>query len=406
MEKALPHFARAAGLDSALPQVQYHLGVAALFLGHPEAAVGPLRLAVSATPASFEVHLQLGRALSAMHQDADALGELHRAAELRDEQAPAQAIYALALALEASGDSPGSLPLFAAATETTALGSAALTNYALAKVQTGDALGALPLYAKALALGPDSPTLREDYGVAYLQKSDLDHAIEQFRAGLKQDPLSAQLHYDLGLAYKLKDDLAQAIPEIERAAELDASLPDPGYTLGIIFMQQGKYAESAAQLRKVTAQQPANGEAWAVLGGVLKDSDDTPGAVEALQHAVALEPMQPSLHVQLAALLVKTGHSDQAIAERKLAADLSRAAVSQQRATFALRSGTDSAGTGQAAGSDRATECGGRGGSEAGLNPTYCWRRLSHARARRPRRRWSVNVRLRFSLLRPSRHEG
>ena len=339
MDQALPHFQQATTLDPTSSLAQYHLGVSSLLLGHPEAAVAPLRLAIAATPNNFDAHLQLGRALSALHQDAEALIALHRAAELRTPQTPAQATYALALALEASGDSLASLPLFAAATETPILGSPALTNYALAKVQTGDAAGALPLYAKALALGPDSPTLREDYGVAYLQKADLDHAIEQFRAGLQQDPQSAQLHYDLGLAFKLKDDLAQAIPELQRAAELDPTLPDPGYTLGIIFMQQGKYADAATQLRKATTLQPSNGQAWAVLGGVLKDSGDTPGAIDALQHAIALQPEQPSLHVQLAALYVKTGHADQAVSERKLAADLSRSAVSQQRATFALRSG-------------------------------------------------------------------
>ena len=152
-------------------------------------------------------------------------------------------------------------------------------------------------------------------------------------------PQSAQLHYDLGLALKLKDDLNGAIAELTRAAGLDASLPDPAYTLGVIYMQQGRFAEAAAQLRMVTALQPANGEAWAMLGGVLKDANDSAGAIDAIHHAAALEPEQPSLHVQLAALLVRTGQPAQAAAERKLAADLSRAAVSKQRATFALKSG-------------------------------------------------------------------
>ncbi len=89
----------------------------------------------------------------------------------------------------------------------------------------------------------------------------------------------------------------------------------------------------------VTAMQPANGEAWAMLGGVLKDADDSAGAIDAIRHAATLEPEQPSLHVQLAALLVRTGRPADAAAERKIAADLSRAAVSRQRATFALKSG-------------------------------------------------------------------
>jgi protein O-GlcNAc transferase len=341
-EQALPHFERAVLLEPGRAEAQYLLGAAELVAGQPEAAVEPLRRAAAAMPNSFEAHLQLGRALSAVHQDKEALGELHRAAALRGADAPVDAVYALALALEASGDAAGSLPLFAAATDgadAARLGSAAWINYALARVQTGDAKGALPLYERAVAMGPESATLHEDYGVAYLQQADLDHAITQFEQGVKLVPESAQLHYDLGLAYKLKDDLGRAGAELTRAAALDPTLPDPGYTLGVIYMQQGRFAESAAELRVVTGLQPANGEAWAMLGGVLKDADDTAGAIAALRRAAELEPEQPSLHVQLAALLVRAGETEKAAAERKVAAELSRVAVSRQRATFALKSG-------------------------------------------------------------------
>ncbi len=340
MEQARAGFARAAALDPTLPQPPFHLGAALLALGKPAEAVPPLRQAVAALPGSFAVHLQLGRALSALHQDADALAELHRARQLQPSPTAPEDAFALAVALQASGDSAGALPLFALALSASPAlpGNEAYINSAVAHVQTGDAVGALPLYARALRLGPDSPTLREDYGVAYLQQADLDHAISQFRAGLALDPLSAHLHYDLGLAFKLKDDLPSAIPELQRAAELDPGLPDPAYTLGILYTQQGRPAEAAAQLRRATALQPGNGEAWAALAGVLKDAE-LPGATEALQQAIALEPEQPSLHIQLAAILQHAGDAAGAAGERKIAAELSRAAGSRQRATFALNSG-------------------------------------------------------------------
>ncbi len=340
MEQARASFARAAALDPTLPQPLFHLGAALLALGKPAEAVPPLRQAAAALPGSFAVHLQLGRALSALHQDADALAELHRAQQLQPSTIAPEDAFTLAVALQASGDSAGALPLFALALSASPAlpGNEVYINSAVAHVQTGDAVGALPLYARALQLGPDSPTLREDYGVAYLQQSDLDHAVAQFRAGLALDPLSAHLHYDLGLAFKLKDDLPSAIPELQRAAELDPGLPDPAYTLGILYTQQGHPAEAAEQLRRATALQPANGEAWAALAGVLKDAE-LPGASEALRQAIALEPEQPSLHIQMAAMLQHAGDAAGAAGERKIAAELSRAAGSRQRATFALNSG-------------------------------------------------------------------
>jgi tetratricopeptide (TPR) repeat protein len=344
LAQALPQFQQAVSLDPTLPDAQYHLGTTLLALNETDASIAPLKLAVEAAPNSFDPHLQLGRALSAQGNDADALEQLHRAAALSANMANLQALYALALALQASGDPAGSLPIFARATSNpsawkSADYSSALTNYALAHVQTGDAKGAILLYAQALSIGPDVPTLREDYGAAYLQEQELDHAIEQFRAGLTLEPDNPHLHYDLGLAFKLKDNLAAAVPEFERAAQLDPSLPDPAYTLGVIYMQQGRFADSATQLQHAVTLQPSNGDAWGLLGSVLRDSGNPTGAMEALKHAIALQPDQPNLHVEVAALEVQAGQKEEAAAERKIAADLSRAVVSRQRASFALKSG-------------------------------------------------------------------
>jgi Flp pilus assembly protein TadD len=104
-------------------------------------------------------------------------------------------------------------------------------------------------------------------------------------------------------------------------------------------MQQGRFADAAAQFKRATALQPKNGDAWALLGSVLKDSGDSSGALRALKRAIELQPDQPSLHIQLATLETLAGDKEAAAAERKIAADLSRLAVSRQRATFALKSG-------------------------------------------------------------------
>ena len=344
LDMALPRFERAAKLDPAMPIAQLHTAAALLAMQRPADAIPYAETAAAVMPNSFDAQLQAGQALSAVHRDADALPHLHRAAELRTKLQTPDALYTLALAMQASGDAAGSLPLFAAATadakaKVSFERGSALINYALARVLTGDAVGALPIYAQALAIGPDSATLREDFGAAYLQKADLDHAIEQFKAGLAIEPDNAHLHYDLGLAYKLKDNLAEAVPEFERSAALDETLPDPAYTLGIIYMQQGKYAEAIADLKHATALRPENGDAWALLGSVLKDSGDATAAADALRHAIGLQPDQPSLHIQLATLEIQAGHPTEAAAERKIAADLSRAAMSHQRAEFALKSG-------------------------------------------------------------------
>jgi protein O-GlcNAc transferase len=104
-------------------------------------------------------------------------------------------------------------------------------------------------------------------------------------------------------------------------------------------MQLGRFAESRVELEKATALRPNNGEAWAILGNVYKDTDESQKGAAALRRAIELMPNQPSPHISLAAILIQQGDSAGAAAERKKAADLSRIAISRQRANFALDSG-------------------------------------------------------------------
>jgi tetratricopeptide (TPR) repeat protein len=341
-DQATQHFTAALGADPNLASAHAHLG-SALLAAHQPAGVDELRRALALAPNNISWEIELGQALTASGQDAEALTVLRQAVASADQQAAEplrrQARYALALALQAGGDPKEALPLFAGYTAAEPGDTAALTNYALALVQTGDARRAVGLYQQALAHGPDNATLRQDYGVAYLQQSDLDHALEQFRAGLALEPENPHLHYDLGLAYKLKDNLDAAIPEFERAQALDPALPDPAYTLGVIHMQQGEFAAAASELEKTVALQPNNAAAWAVLGNVYKENGDPAKATAALRRAIGLDPGQPSTHITLAAILAESGDKAGAAEERRQAAELSRAAVSRQRASFALKSG-------------------------------------------------------------------
>jgi tetratricopeptide (TPR) repeat protein len=330
-------FERAILLDANLASAHTHLGSVLLILGEPQQALTEFRTAERLGDASPALLLGLGKALTAVGQDAEAVTELRKA--VAASPASGDAKYALALALQNAGDPKAALPMFRDVLAQQPEDTGVLTNYGLALMQTGDAKGALELYQRARAAGDASATLREDMGGAYLQQNDIDHAIEQFRAGLAVAPQNVQLHYNLGLAYKLKDDLAASVRELKYAEELDPQLPDPHYTLGVIEMQQGDFAQAKAQLEQVVALQPANGEAWSVLGSVDKQAGDGVQAEEALRRAIALLPEQPSPHITLASILAERGEKENAAAERKIAAQLSRAAGGKQRAQFALDSG-------------------------------------------------------------------
>ncbi len=330
-------FAKAVALDDRSVAFQMHLGSLLLVEGKMNEAVEHLSAAVKLGPNDFDANLQLGKALQTAGAEEEALPVLRHAADLN--KTSIEAKYQLALALQSYGDIAEALPLLQQVVAARPQDSAALINLGLALVQSGKAKEALPIYQRALALSPENPILHQNMGVAYLQQSDLDNAIVQFKAGLAIQPENPQLHYDLGLALKLKDRIPEAIPEFELAAKEDPNLPDPPYTLGILYMQMGKFEDAARNLQAALALRPENGDAWSILGSVYKQMDEPDKAIDAIRRAIPLLPSQPSPHITLAALLAQQGDTKGAAAERKIAADLSRAAVAKQRATFALQSG-------------------------------------------------------------------
>lgn len=334
-------FRRALNLDDAEASAHYRLGVVQLATNRPQEAVAELSRAHNLDPDSIAYVLDYSKALLATAGERQAV-DLLRVTLAKKSSSPAQTIdlkYQLALALQSAGESKEAMPLFAQVVDARPQDAQVLTNTALCSVQLGDAKSAIPLYNRALKLAPSNATVHQDLGVAYLQQADLDHALEEFRAGLALEADSPQLHYDLGLALKLKDDLAAAVPEFERAAALDSTLPDPPYTLGILYMQQGEFEKSAASLERVIQLRPDNGDAWATLGSVYQQMQQPEKAVPALRQAIALLPNQPSPHINLAAILASQGHKDEAAAERKTGAALTRTAVNRQKADFGLDSG-------------------------------------------------------------------
>jgi protein O-GlcNAc transferase len=337
------HFRQAVELDPAMAEPHFHLGTALLLEKQPAQAIAELKTAAGLRPGDAAIGLALGRALTGEGQDAAAVGALQQALKVVDASAPRDTAldikYALAVALQNTGRNQEALPLFEEAAAERPADAATLTNLGLALVQLGKAKEALPYYDKALALQPNDWILQQDVGVAYLQQSDLNHAIEHFLTALTIDPQNAQLHYDLGLAYKLKDSFPEAIAAFTQAETEDAALADTPYTLGVLYMQTGRFADAQTELKKATALKPDNGDGWSVLGSVDKSLNEPEQAIRDLQRAIQLQPGQPGNHITLAAIYAQQGRHEDAVAERKVAADLSRAAVNKQKSLFALDSG-------------------------------------------------------------------
>ncbi len=288
-------------------------------------------------PGNANVALMVGKSLADAGQDEQALAILTAAHQLAPSSTTAA--YQLALVRQRMNQTQDAIDLFKNVVKSEPDNYDALVNLGLALTQAHDARSAVPYLQRAIALQPRDATALQDLAAAYLQVNETADAITQLQAALKLTPNSPQLHYDLGAAYKLEDDAAHAIPELETAAKLDPNAYEPQYLLGVLYMQQGRYDEAAPRLESSLKLHPQNGDAWATLGSVYSKLDQLPQAVSALREAIRQLPDQADPHLTLAAVLVKQNQPEEALAERKLAANLMRAHMNLQRAEVATNSG-------------------------------------------------------------------
>lgn len=358
-------FERALAADPAYEPALIHLGVVLRQKQDLAKSLETLETATRSETPDAAAFVEYARSLAAAGQDEAAVAAFEEAMKLNP-QLPGGAMD-LAMSLQRIGRQQDAIPWFEKDLSIDPDNTTVLTNLALAMTLTGKAKESLAYIERAYALSPKDPEILKNRGVVHLQVAALDEAIADFEAGIKLNAKDPQMHYDLGLAYKLKDRMDESIAELRRAGEMDPELEDPPYTLGITYMQLGKLDEAVAQLRKAVALRADNGSAWAILGSTLKQDGRLDEAAEALEKAIPLQPGQPGPRVTLAGVLAEqagnlapqaeaaeaAGNTEKAEQIRKQiktlreratdyrreGAELSRAAVSRQRASFAMNAG-------------------------------------------------------------------
>jgi tetratricopeptide (TPR) repeat protein len=345
---AQQEFAAAIRLNPHLAMAHLHLGLATRAQGQKN-GLTELATASQLEPQNVMIALELGKALAADGHDRQAIPVFEHVLELKPESTMAS--YQLALALQRSNKVPEAIALLKKVVAAEPNNAEALTNLGMALCQAQLAKDAVPVLQRSIELDPDSVTAHQDLAAAYVQLSQFADAVRELRAALKLAPNLPQLHYNLGLALKWQDDPAAAIPELETAERLNPSAPEAPYLLGILYMQMGRYAEASREMNISLKLRPENSDGWATLGSVDEKLDKLPEAASALREAIRQDPSQSDAHLTLASVLVKQHQPDEAIAERRKAADLMRAHMNYQRAEVATNAGNSLLKNGDIAGS-------------------------------------------------------
>ncbi len=200
--------------------------------------------------------------------------------------------------------------------------TAAAIRQALSLAAGGRLADACAIGEQALNGGGDAAALHAMLGMLRSRSGDLEAAIRHLTAAHKERPR------DVVIANNLASALAQLGRNREalEVASDELAQTDPSLQLlrvrGFLAQSLEEFETAAEAYERVVAAAPEDWESWNNLGNARRGLESHEGAVEALRHAVELNPQSPPVRLNYATALEYAGNVDEAEREyRRMAAD-------------------------------------------------------------------------------------
>jgi tetratricopeptide (TPR) repeat protein len=200
--------------------------------------------------------------------------------------------------------------------------TAAAIRDALSSARAGLLMEAAAIAERALAAGGDPVALNAILGMFRTDLGDVDAAVRHLEIAHSGRPTDVRIATNLVTALIRKNDLSRAL----NVASRELAFADP--TLGLARLrgyaanQLGDCAAAIEALEHVVAAAPQDWESWNNLGNARGGNDDLDGCVEALEHAVRLNPHSPPIRLNYANVLRDLGRIEEAErAYRQMAAE-------------------------------------------------------------------------------------
>ncbi len=156
----------------------------------------------------------------------------------------------------------------------------------------------------------------------HARQRDLARALPHLRAAVSLIPANPLPRLELARALAA---LGQTEAAEVALQGIDPAGPVAGELVRVraaIRQRAGDHRAAASLFRAATARDPRDFESWASLGISLLALGDAAGAVDALQHSLALRPAQPGARMRLAEAQAAAGRGAEGLADaRAIAAD-------------------------------------------------------------------------------------
>ncbi len=347
-EKADKSFLKAIQLAPSLPGPYNNLGISYLHQKQAAKSLAAFRQALERDPRNVTAHYNSGLLYMQQGDFRKALGHLEQARSLQPDD-PA-ILFNLSKAYFQAGSLSASLPLLqdldrraggARSPEVQSLLGTVLTRL-------GELEPAIAHLTKATELEPTNADHHFRLALAWQKKGNLDDAMREVQTAIAlAKPPSAEHYLTLGMIYRAQGGADKANEAFKQALEIAPDAASTRFVLAMLLRDAGYYQEAVQQFERARAVRHSDdldvglASVYYLLGqysralellepiltaGRLSRSvgfykllaetyaklDRWPNALDALEKAVALDPRNPSLYLDLGVLMINVNSPSQA----------------------------------------------------------------------------------------------
>lgn len=330
------------------PDANHNLGVLAVGVGQPAAALPFFKTALEAQAQQGQYWLSYADALLRTGQTDNAR---HIIDEARRRGLPAEALAPLAAQLPPVS-TPAPTPLITTATadnlephvpaiahrEAGRYPEAAawLENYLTSHPGDAAALALLAhvllldkqetrandVLAQAQAIAPELPVVRRNQARLALKKNQPAIALQAATAALQADPHNPESWLVQAAALGANQRDPDALPLIERALQARPDYAEAWANRALIRLRAKDKAGALADIERALSFKPHLAQFWQLAASLRYEAKNLPGAIEALEKSLAIEPDDVSRMVNLGEFLRRAERIDEALALLKKAVSL------------------------------------------------------------------------------------
>jgi len=290
------------------PQELLKQAVAAQQAGNLDDAIRGYRNLLEQYPNIALIRSNLGAALAAKGEYANAIAEYERA--LKTEPNP-QVRLNLALAHYKAGDIPSTVNTLQQVRKELPSNMQAVTVLADCYLKLGENQNVVDLLTPIQQAHPDDPSFTYLLGTALVRSGQTNKG-EVIIDKILRDGDSAQARLLMGTTKLMVRDFSGARDDFQKAVEMNPNLPDVYAYYGLALLTTGDQAGAKTAFQRELATDPNNFDANLRMGVLLRQDEDNDTALKYFDHALQVRPGDPGVRYQIAVVELSKGELDQA----------------------------------------------------------------------------------------------